>query len=134
MKRTIIESMTYPRMMMLSHLDADRCPLHLRFDPSYQKCRGCDRRRECQWLTDHNEFQVLSEKPVEHLYGAMLFCIDFMESRSMLDGHNISRCACEGCMWIRDTKYLGHQLSEQLASLETAAAFPQGPNYPAGSA
>lgn len=123
MKRIIIESLTYPRMMMLSHMDAERCPLHLRFDPGYEKCRGCERLRECQWLTDHNEFQALSEKPVQYLYDAMLFCIDFVESRSTLDGHNIGRCACEGCSWIRDARYLSHQVGEQLASLDATAAL-----------
>ena len=114
MRRTIIESLTYPRMVMLSQMDAENCPLHLYFDPAYPICRSCEHSGECQWLTDHDEFQALTEKPIQYLYEAMLFSIDYVESHSSLDRHNIRRCACESCTWLRDAKYLTHQIRQEL--------------------
>lgn len=121
MKRTIIECLTYPRMVMLSHMDSEGCPLHLHFDPTHGICRSCNRALECRWLTDHNEFQALTEKPVQHLYEAMLFCIEYIESLSILGGHNVSRCACEYCDWSRDAKFLSRQLGHELAAAENTA-------------
>lgn len=121
MKQTIIECLTYPRMVMLSHMDAERCPLQLQFDPEFRRCLCCERGLECQWLTDHNEFQALTEKPVQHLYEAMLFCIQYIESLSILDGHNVSRCACEYCHWSRDARFIFRQLGEELAAAEDCA-------------
>jgi hypothetical protein len=122
MRRTIIEFLTYPRMVMLSQMDAENCPLHLYFDPAYPKCRSCKCSRECQWLAAHDEFQALTEKPIENLYEAMRYCMDYVESRSTMDRHSIRYCACESCNWLRDAKYLDRQIAQEQAAPYRAAS------------
>lgn len=116
MKRVIIEALTYPRMAMLSHMDAESCPLQLRFDSDHPECVLCSGANECHWLTRHNEFQILNDKPITQLYEALLFCVEFIGSRMTVDGHNVGRCACEGCSWIRDARHLTIQIGEELSS------------------
>jgi len=114
MKRIIIESLTYPRMAMLSQMEAGLCPLDFNFDAAVPTCRTCEHSRECQWLTGHDEFQALTEKPIQDLCEAVLFCVDYVESRSVSGRHNIRYCACESCDWLRDAKYLTQQIREEL--------------------
>lgn len=113
MRRAIIESLTYPRMMMLSQMDSEDCPMHLYFDPTVPTCRICEQSQECRWLNSHDEFAVLAEQPIQHLYQAVLFCIDYVESQSSLNKHNFRRCPCESCVWLRDARYLTRQIEQE---------------------
>lgn len=128
LKRTIIEHLTYPRMVMLAQMDADGCPLRLRYDSSHPGCPSCHDSRLCEWLTDHNEFQALSEKSTQHLYEAMLFCIDYIESLANLESHNVSRCACAHCAWFRDAKFLSRQLRLQMRATADWASSHEAKN------
>ena len=118
LKRTIIDHLTYPRMVMLKQMNVEGCPLRLRFDATYPACPDCDDSKVCAWLTDHNDFQELSEKPTQHLFDAMLYCIDYIESLANIDSHNISRCACPHCVWYRDAKFLSRQISLQMRAAD----------------
>ena len=114
MRRAIIECLTYPRMMMLAQMDVENCPLHLYFDATHTACRCCEKSQACRWLSSHDEFHQLADQPVQYLYQAVLFCIEYVESKASLIRHNIRRCPCESCVWLRDAKYLARQIRHEL--------------------
>lgn len=109
MRRAIIEALTYPRIVMLSQLDAEACPRNLYFDHAFPSCRNCDDADQCRWMNQNDEFQFLAEQPIEKLKQAIDYCIDYIESRVSLDDHNSRRCACESCSWIRGARRLSRQ-------------------------
>ncbi len=109
MKRKIIESLTYPRMLMMSRMDARDCPMNLYFDAGAKVCQSCTQDEECRWLNSNDEFSVLVEQPIEVLFEALLFSIDFVDAHVTRKRHNYLRCTCETCTWIKDARFLVRQ-------------------------
>jgi len=114
MRQRIIEALTYPRMLMTSLIDVDECPMHGYFDASVDACQVCDRGTECLWLNRHDEFSVLARKPVKSLFDALTFSMEFVDAYVTRDNHNARRCACETCLWLRETRYLVREYEEHL--------------------
>lgn len=106
MRRQMIEAITYPRMLLMESLDADECPQNLYFNPSHPACQYCEQGEECYWLNHNDEFSILAQKPMEELFGALRFCIDFVDARCNYQDHNVVRCACESCTWVRKARRL----------------------------
>lgn len=106
MRRQIIEAITYPRMLLLDSLNIDECPQNLYFNSSDPQCLGCDKGEECSWLNRNDEFSALAMKPMGDLISVLHFCINFVETRCSGDQHNVGRCACEPCTWVRKARRL----------------------------
>jgi hypothetical protein len=87
MRRRIIEALTYPRMLLMANLEIDECPQNGYFNPAHP-----------------DEFTVLARKPVEILYESLLFSIDYVDSQGSRANHNVRRCACESCHWVRKAR------------------------------
>lgn len=109
MRKRIIEALTYPRIMLLANLNAEECPQHLFFNPAHERCRFCEQGQECHWLNLNDEFSILARKPMDSLYGSLQFCIDYVNAQCSHEGHNVRRCACESCQWIRDARRLASE-------------------------
>ena len=105
-RRQIIEELTYPRMMLLANLDIEECPQSQYFNPAHNACQHCEQGEECLWLNRNNEFSVLAHMPMEALLESILFCIDYVNAQSTLAEHNVRRCACESCDWVRRARRL----------------------------
>ena len=106
MRRRIIEALTYPRILLMSNLDLEDCPQNSYFNPGHPSCQHCDQGDECHWLNCHEEFTVLATKPVEVLYESLMFSIDYVDAHSNREEHNVRRCACESCDWVRTARRL----------------------------
>jgi len=106
MRRRIIEALTYPRIMQLANLDGEKCPMHLIFNPASEGCQICEQGEECHWLNVNDEFSVLAEKPMDSLYESLLFCIDYVDAQCTYASHNVRRCACESCQWVKSARRL----------------------------
>ena len=104
MRRQIIEAITYPRMLLLESLKIDECPQNLYFNSSDLTCMGCDKGEECSWLNRNDEFSALAMKPMADLMLVLDFCINFVEIRCADNEHNVGRCACESCTWVRKAR------------------------------
>jgi hypothetical protein len=109
MRRRIIEALTYPRLLLMSNLDAEECPQNLFFNPLHKACQHCEQGEECHWLNCNDEFSVLVKKPLETLYDSLLFSIDYVDVQCARAGHNVRRCACESCHWIRSARRLASE-------------------------
>lgn len=106
MKRRVIEAITYPRMRLLATLDLENCPQCGIYNPVHPACRYCEQLEDCRWLTRNDEFSALTLRPMDELMEALVFCIDFVATECNLNDHNIGRCVCEACTWVRDARAL----------------------------
>lgn len=106
MRQCIIEALTYPRIALLSNLKGKECPQHQFFSVSDEGCHYCEQGRECQWLSLNDEFTVLAQKPMDSLYESLQFCIDYIDTQCVHSNHNVRRCACESCQWVRSARQL----------------------------
>lgn len=106
MRRRIIEALTYPRILLLANLDLEECPQNRYFNPAHRACQHCEQGEECHWLNSNDEFSVLAEKPMEGLFESLLFCIDYVDAQNTHANHNVRRCACESCFWVRKARGL----------------------------
>lgn len=109
MRRLIIEALTYPRIVLLANLDGEECPQNRNFNPAHPSCQHCCQREECHWLSCNNEFSVLAEKPIKTLYESLLFSIDYVDMQCSCASHNVRRCACESCQWVREARRLARE-------------------------
>ena len=88
MRQRFIEALTYPRMLMTAHIDVDTCPMHGYFDKTLDACLVCEKGTECLWLNSHDEFSVLARKPIEALFEAFTFSIDYIDAYVTRENHN----------------------------------------------
>lgn len=115
MRRQIIETLAYPCTLVVANLDLDECPQNRYFNPVHPSCRTCSQGEECRWLNSNSEFTVLAEKPMEALYDALLFSIDYVDSLCSRADHNVRRCPCESCEWVRAARRLARQYGHRMA-------------------
>ena len=106
MRRRIIEALTYPRIVLLANLDSEECPHDLFFKPAHEGCQDCEKGEECQWMNVNDEFSVLAQQPIDLLYESLQFCIGYVITHGTDASHNVRRCACESCYWVRGARRL----------------------------
>jgi len=106
MRQRFIEALTYPRMLMISLMDFNECPMNRYFNPGHESCQICEQGDECHWLNSNDEFSVLAEQPMDALVGAFVFSTDYVDAYISRQNHNPRRCACETCSWLRDAWHL----------------------------
>ena len=106
MRRRIIEELTYPRMILLANLDVEECTQNQFFNPAHDACQRCEQGEECRWLNRNDEFSVLAQLPMETLFESISFCIDYVGAQNTVANHNVRRCACESCTWVRKARRL----------------------------
>jgi len=109
MRQRLIEALTYPRMLMTAHIDIDTCPMHGYFNKTLDACLVCEKGTECLWLNNHDEFSVLARKPIDAVFEAFMFSIDYIDAYVTRDNHNPRRCACDTCHWLREARHLVHE-------------------------
>jgi hypothetical protein len=101
MRQRILKALTYPRILVMSNLDGEECLQNLNFNPEQEACQRCEQGEACHWLNCNDELTVVSKKPMATLYESLLFCIDYVDAHCTHASHNVRRCACESCHWVR---------------------------------
>lgn len=127
MRRRIIEALTYPRMLVLANLEGKECPQNLYFNPAHAACWQCDQAEECNWLNCNDEFSVLARKPVATLYESLLFSIDYVDAQCSFANHNVRRCACDSCHWVRTARRLAWEYRSPGAARPSVTAPQRSP-------
>ena len=117
----MIEALTYPRMVLMANLEGEACPQNRMFNASHESCQACEQGKDCQWLNMNDEFSVLAQKPMDSLYESLEFCIDYMEAACSRSHHNVLRCACESCDWVRATRRLATEYRHMKQPLRRSA-------------
>ncbi len=121
MRQRMIEALTYPRIVLMSNLEDEACPHNLMFNASHESCKACGQGDECQWLNMNDEFSVLAQKPMDSLYASLEFCIDYVQARCTRSHHNVPRCACESCEWVRTARRLAMEYRHMKQPLRRSA-------------
>ena len=118
MRRRIIEALTYPRILLLANLEVEECPQNRYFNPAHRACQRCEQEKECHWLNCNDEFSVLAQMPMEMLLESLSFCIDYVDAQNTRAYHDVRRCACESCHWVRKARRLAceYKASKQARS------------------
>ena len=117
----MIEALTYPRMVLLANLESEACPQNRMFNASHESCQACEQGTDCQWLNINDEFSVLAQKPMDSLYESLEFCIDYMEAACSRSHHNVLRCVCESCDWVRTARRLAMEYRYSMESPRRSA-------------
>jgi len=113
MRRKLIEALTYPRLFVLENIGVENCPQDRLFDSSCDRCRSCDLREECQWLSCINNFADFANKPTHTIHASLLYGINLIKARNEQMQHNSKACTCESCNWTRDARELSQEFSRR---------------------
>ncbi len=106
MRRKIIEGLCYPRQVAKANVSLSTCPHSGFFKVMDSKCRQCSKNYECDWLNSTDEFNDLVVRPMEFLYRALTFGIDYVDAQVVGQEHDADRCECDSCEWIRNARDL----------------------------
>lgn len=103
MKENILKTLEFPRVMIRENVDLRSC----RFNGHYVGelgCELCNAATECKWLTQHDEFSNLANKPLAEIAEALEFAMHFVEALVMDSDHESEVCRCEACRWLRGAR------------------------------
>ena len=102
----VMEVLNYPRMLLVANMDGEDCPQNLFFNPGHKACLWCRQGEECRWLNRNDDFSILAEISTKELIESLLFCIDYVDAQSTYANHDVRRCACDSCNWVKNARKL----------------------------
>lgn len=110
-RRRILQVLDYPRQVAMADVDLSACPHSGFFKAMDARCELCTKHYECDWLNSTDEFNDLATKPMEFLYRALTFGIDYVDARNVLaDTHE--DCECDSCLWLQGARELAREYVE----------------------
>ncbi|MFQ5982338.1 MAG: hypothetical protein ACE5KS_03075 [Woeseiaceae bacterium] len=112
-RRQILGVLAYPRQVAMANVDLSVCPHSGFYNSMDPRCIQCAKNYECEWLNSTDEFNDLAEKPMEFLYRALAFGIDYVDAHSVRARHDIESCDCDSCEWVRDARDLAIQYEQR---------------------
>lgn len=113
MRRRLLDELSYPRQVAMANVDLSTCPHSGFFKTLDTTCSECTKSYECDWLNSTDEFSELAEKPMEFLYRALMFGIDYVDARNALAQHDGDSCECESCEWVRGARKLARNYMQR---------------------
>jgi len=93
----------------MANVDLSNCPHSGFFRAVDSRCSQCLKSYECEWLNSTDEFNGLANKPMEFLYRALAFGIDYVDARNALAESHDDSCACDSCEWLTNARLLGRE-------------------------
>jgi hypothetical protein len=112
MRRKIIDFLVYPRQVAKANVRLSTCPHSGFFKVKDSECQKCSKNYECDWLNSTDEFNDLVARPMEFLYRALTFGIDYVDAQVVGQEHDADSCECDSCEWIRNARDLIQEYSE----------------------
>jgi hypothetical protein len=116
MRRSILETLAYPRRIAKANVDLSTCPHSGLFKALDTRCRQCGQNYECDWLNSTDRFNDLAGKPLEFLYRALTFGIDYVDATEELADHGEGTCECNSCEWVRHARALAREYGRRPGS------------------
>lgn len=111
-RRRILEALDYPRQVAMANVDLSACPHSGFFKSMDTTCSRCAKNYECDWLNSTDEFSDLAGKPMEFLYRALTFGIDYVDACNSVENHETNSCECDTCDWLREARLLVREYAE----------------------
>jgi hypothetical protein len=115
MRRRMIEALTYPRILVERIIEERACPNDGGFEAKSEWCHECEMNSECHWVSCLNKFSDFAEKPAYTINASLRYGIKLVESMHSELQHDETMCACEPCVWVRDTQRLIEEFEHDLA-------------------
>ena len=106
MRHLIIEKLVYPRRLIQSRLNLEKCPFQGHFVRDETFCQKCSEKYECSWLYSYDEFVALEQKPDVDLIAALEFAIEYVDGVYACVEHNSIDCTCDTCTWMSSARKL----------------------------
>jgi hypothetical protein len=113
MRRKILDALAYPRQVAKANVRLSTCPHSGFFEVMDSTCQQCSKNYECDWLNSTDQFHDLAGRPMEFLYRALTFGIDYVDAQVVRQEHNADSCECNSCEWIRNARDLIQEYSER---------------------
>jgi hypothetical protein len=105
-RRRILKLLAHPRRVVMANVNLSGCPHSGSFRSKDITCRECAKNYECNWLNSTDDFNNLSERPLEFLYRALAFGIDYVDALSTRANHDSKNCDCKSCEWLSDARHV----------------------------
>ena len=105
-RRRILKLLAHPRRIVMANVNLSGCPYSGFFSPKDTTCRVCAKNYECGWLNSTDDFNSLSEQPMEYLYRALAFGIDYVDALNTRGNHDSKHCDCKSCEWLSDARHV----------------------------
>jgi hypothetical protein len=108
----------------MANVDLSHCPNSGFFEIMDSRCHDCTKRYECDWLNSTDEFNELDTKPMDFLYRALTFGIDYIDAFNFPADHDAENCGCDSCKWLRHARGLVREHYNSVTQIP-AAHFPE---------
>lgn len=116
-RRRILQLLAHPRRVVMDNVNLSGCPCNGFFSPNDTTCRECAKYYECGWLNSTDEFNSLSEQPMEFLYRALAFGIDYVDALNTRANHNSKNCGCKSCEWLRNARHVARAYNKSVVTV-----------------
>ena len=111
MRERIIKLLDFPRMLVRSDIDLERCSHAGNFAPGDPVCADCASRMECSWLYHNDDFSGLKQRRLAYLVQALEFALIYVEALSFRAAHRPKRsCPCDLCVWLNSARKLREEV------------------------
>lgn len=109
LKRRLIETLTFPRLMALKTMELEDCRHGGQFHSEDPGCRTCEYVHQCTWLESNEPFVALAQRPLPELITALRFSIEYVDSQSHRGNQPSRKCVCDTCRWLSNAHSLIRQ-------------------------
>lgn len=113
MREIIISALEFARHLIHSQIDLHDCPHNGFYDKSDIRCLDCEFEAECEWLVSNDEFAALGEHSLSRLTDALEFASSYVDAQVTRLEHDMDRCSCDSCVWLRGGRKLLEQAQQQ---------------------
>jgi len=103
LKESLLSALVFPRHLVREQVDLRDCKFNGHYIGNIG-CKLCNSAMACEWLTQHDEFSNLAQKPIEDIAAALDFAMHFVEVLVTESEHECAVCTCEACDWLRGAR------------------------------
>ena len=112
-RRKILDALAYPRQVAKANIDLSTCPHSGFFKTLDNRCSACSKTYECDWLNSTDSFSDLAARPMEFLYRALTFGIDYVDAQTNKQNHDAENCQCDSCEWLRNAREVSREYGDR---------------------
>ena len=100
MKQPLQQLLDYPYEVMHAHVKLVGCAQHGNYDKHSHECHLCPDRKSCIWVNEVTTDDIESYSDNRQMM-LLEHAMDSMMSYAHLLEHDVKRCSCTNCQWIR---------------------------------
>lgn len=118
MRRQIIETLSYPLILVRQLVDGGNCSHTSLYAATGERCHACDGSGDCAWDKCLADFSHRDDKSTQELTESLREGIKLVEALHRNLRHDETTCTCETCCWIRNAEHLAEESEHHLPHVE----------------